>query len=949
MISSNHSIQLYINGNLADLSDDLGITFERIIRDVTKLTSSDTSYSYTFSLPKTKTNCKIFGFANVPSKLSKFAPIYDAILYNDSLELFNGFLKITEIDSEDFKCNMYENKLNTVETIFGESKMNEINWLVDFDGLSTVNTVNSDQTTKYFFPLVSYGLFQKVPSVSTNNADYYTSKRRVDETNRFYYNSYVPSLNMVEVMKRMCDAKGYNLGGSFMNDELINNIYLSNYIADEQAPLYNYGNPKLGVVSASWDMWTIHRRTQSSYGTILYNGTPTYYLINPPSEYAVGQDMNNFDAVNFINVMNPATKALMDFGGMTSVDNEAKLYHNGWIEIPCDGYFQISLNAEFGLDSGQTALEGITTYDSNGNAMLNQTIPVNINNMPIELHVVRYNAQDGDAENNISHDIIYKGAYPNEAESVDYQPSESASTNTLTTRASHQRYPDRSQTSANRGDGHRGTGNRNNGASYSYPWHYTSYSSSGQSTNLVCVDPYNNNSFVCGLAASQWLKGAAVLKDGRSWSNDYNDIVYDSLYDCDGYYITSGGTNYTRTEWNKNNLQGAPTNSVSSTGTNKYKGSVNLTVRLNQGDLLGIYIVTRRYEPSSSTLGKLTQYQVWSKGTISVKAIAPTSYPKADIRWNMGSKFDKKLNLGNFCNEEQKMSEFFNDVIKAFKLSYTQNGDSIILNLPTDYTSVSSFIDIDNRVNNNEVTIKNISFPKSLQVKYSIDTEEEGFYQSVPYDKLELNNWTEYGDYGSDKVVLNANSDGNDLTQSLDFSYDWLTSFSIMDFYSAKQNGNINYIDFMIPTIGKNEWYIENYRYDEMASNDGRSMNQRMWFRTKPTSYRLPTDITDYKEATDDDWYYITIPTDKITIGDTEYELSYKDKGNTLLSRYFNINYDGSTNEVEADIYITPNEYKDFSNGANVIFDSDAYSVNRIRYALDKEDTSKLTLMKITR
>lgn len=948
MVSSNHKVELYINGQLAELSDDLDITFERILRDVTKLTSTNTSYSYTFSLPKTKNNVKIFNFANVPSKLSKFSSVYNATLYNDSILLFEGFLKITEIDDEDFKCNMYENKLNTVETIFGESKMNEINWLVDFNGLETVNEVNADMSTKYFFPLVSYGLFQKVPSVSTNNADYYTSKRKVDETNRFYYNSYVPSLNLVEVMKRMCEAKGYTLEGSFLNDKLIQSIYLSNYIADDQSPLYNYGNPKLGEVTVQWDMHTINRRTQSSYATILGNDASTYYLINPPTEYSVGSDMNNFDSVNFINAFNVPKTNRADYGSVT-VENEAKLYHNGWIEIPCDGYYQISLEAEFGLDSGQTALEGVTLYDNNGNAITNQTVNVSISNMPIELHLVRYNGQDGDAENNISHDIIYKGSFPNEAESVDFQPSESSGT--TSTNSLSRAGISRPSTAAHRDNGNRsasGNNYRNNSSNYTYPWHYTSYNSSGMSTNIVCVDPYNNNSFICGLAASQWLRGAAVLKDGRSWSDDYNDIDYDSLYNCNGYYATSGGTSYVSTDWNKNTLQGSPTNEVRMNSTSSFIGRVNLIVRLNQGDLLSLYMITRHYEPSSER-GLTVQYQVWSEGTLKVKAVAPTLYPREDIYWDMESQFDKQLNLGNFCNEEQKMSDFFNDVIKAFKLSFSQNGNSIRLDLDSNSEFLQSFIPIDDRVNNNEVTIKNIDFPKSLEVKYTIDTEEEGFYQSVPYDKLELNNWTEYGDYGSDKVDLISNSDGNDLSETLSFSYDWLTSFSIMDFYEAKNNGNINYIDFMIPTIGKNEWYIENYRYDEMAANDGRSMNQRMWFRTQPLTYRLPTDIADYKEATDDDWYYITIPTDKMTIDGTEYELSYKDKEGTLLSRYFNINYDGSTNEVEADVYINPMEYKTLSNGGNVIFDSDSYSVNRIRYSLDRQSTTKLTLMKMTR
>jgi len=42
-----------------------------------------------------------------------------------------------------------------------------------------------------------------------------------------------------------------------------------------------------------------------------------------------------------------------------------------------------------------------------------------------------------------------------------------------------------------------------------------------------------------------------------------------------------------------------------------------------------------------------------------------------------------------------------------------------------------------------------------MEVKYKIDTEEWGFETTVPPDKLNDPNWKDYGDYGSDKIVIN--------------------------------------------------------------------------------------------------------------------------------------------------------------------------------------------------
>lgn len=1000
MLINNHEVELYVNNQLVDFDENLDITFQKIIRNPEKLQTTNATYSYTFNLPITNTNAKIFNHANIPSKLNKFASVYQATLYSDGYNIFEGKLKITEIDSESFKCNMYQPKANTVESIFGESVMSEIDWHVPFDGLETVNEVNADLSTKYFFPLVSYGLFQKVNYNTESNAKLFTSKKLIDYTNRFYYNSFIPSLNLVELLKKLCQTKGYNLQGDILSDELINSIYLSNYISDEQNPLYNYGNPKLGKISLGWNhksQYTVSSPSGAGRtGTQMRN--QQYYTLNyPPEEYALrdrNSDVNNFTDVCFLNILQSCYD---EFGEVSYVNNEAKLYHNGWIEIPANGYYQIKLSARFGIMDGQGNLTEIQLYDDNGNILENQTVTKSIQNMPVEIHLVRYNVDDGDADNAISHDLIYKGSYPNEAQSVPH-PDESdvdtgsgrgdgstsggGTTNrpgegsgrpgggtsggrntgtttsrisTLSTRASgtyyengrggYDRVNDYRNTGSTSGDRDAGNrySNRSGNQNYEYNWRYTSYNSTGQSTNLVCVDTCNNSNFVCGFAQTEWLRGPAVLKDGLSWNSSYQDYNYDVLYNCDGYYITQDMEEFEKTNWNKNELPGAPNCSVTPVGTYLSQGYIYMTVKLNKGDMLGLYYVTRHYNSSANRGGY--QYQVQSNGSLEIEAIAPEDTNRDLIKYDMDSLFDEELNLGNFCHDEQKMSDFINDIIKAFNLSFSIEGNTITLNKQK-ITESNGFIDLDNRVNNSEITIKNINFPSSLQINFTIDTEEEGFYQSVPEDKIELNNWKDYGDYGSEKLILTNNEESNDLTETLRLSYDWTTTFKLMDIYRYAHNGYSTTTNVEIPTIGKSEWYIENYKYEEMMKYDGRSMNQRMWFRESPmTNYRLPCNAT-YDEATEDDWYYVTIPSIEKTINGKNYDLSYKNHEGSLLKTFYNLDYDSSTNEVELKCFITPNEYKLLSQGSPVKFDSDLYDINEIQYNLNGDETSKLTIMK---
>ena len=108
-------------------------------------------------------------------------------------------------------------------------------------------------------------------------------------------------------------------------------------------------------------------------------------------------------------------------------------------------------------------------------------------------------------------------------------------------------------------------------------------------------------------------------------------------------------------------------------------------------------------------------------------------------------------------------------------------------------------------------------------------------------------------------------------------------------------------------------------------------MTQRMWFRNAPTTeekYKIP--VNDTYDKTDD-WYQITtISNYKMYDTDIVY-LNYNNGVNTLLGRYFNIDVDSSSDEVEIEVYLNPIEYKLISQGASVHFDDNIYKVLEVQ------------------
>ena len=922
MLTNNHNIEIQINNQIADLFDDIDITFQRLINDPTKIQTTNTTYSYSFELPKSNNNCKIFNYANVPSKLNKFTNVYHAELYVDGVNLFSGSLKLTDVTNESFQCNMYENKLNTIETIFGESTMNEIDWKVDFEGVSTINTINNDLSTKYFFPLAAYGLFQKDKAGLQTNGTQYTPKDQIDQYTRFYTSSFVPSMSLIETLKKMCLIKGYRLQGDVITNELMNNIYLSNYIDSNQAPSYNYGIDAMGKCKLKFSGTTgIYTSPQGDSGRFQYGSS--YTLSYPPKEYHVGSTTSgydNFSQVSFLNILNNSKG---DWGFVTEEENKSNMYSNGWINIPADGLYEIDFQLYgFNIMDRQGAITNIQEYDQNGNIQT-VTKELTLENMPIEFHIVRFNGENGD-ENNISHELIYTGRYPNEQSSL--------------------------------------TDDRG------YIVYYTNNNNTSQpTTNRVAVDIYNNPSFVCGIALTQWQTSSAYLKNGTSWSPEYSTESNVNFYNCQPYYKATepmrGETTYEQTtNWNKNNLNGVsiddsntPSDTVHYFGLKtSNNGTAKCIVKLKRNDMLSIYLIRRMYEQKGN-FDRISNvsYSVRYHGEITVRAYLPDDKPIENIEFGSDSRFDKQLNLGNFYNSKQKMKDFFNDVVKAFNLSYQQNGTTIVLNTQKQSVNKNAPIDLDNRVNESEYEMSNIDFPKSLEVKFSVDTEEEGFYESVPSDKINLSDWVNYGDYGSEKIITSNNDDGNELTQSLNFSHNWLKKFSCLDLWEFKNSGGSNYQDIYMPVIAKSEWFVPGLKFEDYVKNDGRSFKQRMWFRQKPISLKVPVNGT-YNEVTDDLWVNLTLPTNKLTLNNIVYDLTYKrnisnttDKKESLLTNYFNLVYDTSSNIVTVECYLTPIEYDVLQKGGCVKLDSDLYSVLEIQYDISGDNLSKVKLMKL--
>ena len=931
-----HYVEIIINGERIDVTSDesLGIRITNKLFEPTKFTTKQATFSYSFEVPATDRNNKIFGYGNVLSQENKFRTRYNCEVYSDGDLLFEGSAIVREYSDRKYTLNLVNIKVDALSDIFGEAKLTDIPWYVDFSGATTINSVNADESTKYFFPLVSYGVFKKVPYYSDEIANDYTSKFSLDRYNRWWNESFYPSMNVMETMKKAFEWKGYKVGGTAFQDPYISNIYASCNLADDQQPIYNVGNPLFGAVDISMQYTT---NADDAYSQDLnyqyFQLTELQNIFRTKKSFA--EDYN----FKFIN-----TYDLMGSGATITVNEDTYMYdpEEKCVVIPADGFYEIQLTTESTLNT--SSLDNVMQLRLTGfqqDIVEDEfTIQGNLEEtMPIEIHLVR------NYDDNIE---LIKGKYNKRYTNGD--PTDQLPTNVMEwqTCYPHEKLynsicPTKYDSDLTSNEGNK-TPTKNNGkmprpainedVNIEYEPSLLGYVY--KDSEIMAYDQAISSSFICG--TSSLARTNAVMRNGRSWSRS-STIQNESFYAQSGYYKHSELGNvesWVNTNYNVNDLRMSPMSNESQT-TTSMTSNMACVVKLNRNDIIKLFVVHRGYQDID---GNEIYYSTTSNVRLKMRAVSPRKYAdvQSSMKYGMVSEFPAQLNLSNFTNEETTIDSWIENIKKAFNLDIIQTGNLIEINTQKGINKdINYAIDIDDRVSKSDVKTSYISYPRTMAVKWMVDTEEWGFEKSVPKDKINLEDWFNYGDSGYTVIQLSDDSyETTDEQTQVGFSYTWYDGFKWFEVY---QNGNEaeSGKTLVIPVIEKSEYMADGYGYDEAMKHDGYSMAQRFWYRGEQGDEYV------WLASHMREQVYITLP--KATFND--FHLSYKDNEMSLLTEYFNCKPLLSSNYVEVDVYITPQEYNLLKDGVKVHLDKDLYYVSEIDgYAPDGSQPTTLKLIK---
>ena len=1032
MIQNVHYIELYINGQLMELQsqESLNLRINSVLFIPTEVKTTQAEYSFSFDLPSTPHNDRILNYANNFSRINKYHTRYPAEVYADGELIFEGSLTNQKYSAKDkmYTCNLVNIKVETLEELFGEQTLTDLKWEVPFDGAPTINAVNDDFLhTKYFFPFVNYGTFQKDYIRKDDVSATYTPKHTLDKYNRWYYNSIYPSLNMMEILRKAYESKGFTVAGSAFSDPFIKNIYCSTNLANDQEPKYNLGNPKFGTqhLTVTWDNYLSYDADNGGreIGQFEQDLTFPYERIYPainakgvaPDKTTVDMSLQmepqyNFSTIECWNMLDSINNSHV------TINRQSDTYmydpNELGIMIPQTGWYRITMTCDMKLSGEGTsfsATQWTTTYES-GDEFKEREVPMErhmtCQQTPLEIQLIRNynnNIELIKGKRNIEYktgyplqeqysykDAYYKNiwwyvdnSYPNKEEWITDCPhqdpygakdptktqdminSATASRNDLLKRYGLGEIPTiltNGATSSGSfgtietrggtfGHGTPNTPSTETGGSSSA--HFggrrgTKYNTIGFVHKDGRVMPYDqavSTAFICGF--SSLSDGTvSVMRNGYSWSSmsAARNRVFANVEGLDlvKKLNDSGETETIETDYCKNEYKDIPNTDHCTVydGYDGMFGTVTCCAYLTKGDFLSLVAIQRAYKEGQ-------MYATSGTVELDITAMSERSEDelRADPDWGYHSpvEFPYNLNLFNFTNSETKISDWISNIQKAFNLEITQEGNNIDISTNQGYKKdINYVIDIDDRVSNDEGESEYISYPREMSVKYKIDTDEYGFELTVPAEHIddEGDEWKKWGDSGFSIINLSDDSYETKVQNiQTNFSYTYYDNFLWKDVQEDGTERDWSGTTITIPTIAKSQYMADGYNDEEGQKHDGYSLTQRFWYRDQPSQEYI------YLSNHMREKIYLCYPMNQWN----DFNLSYKDTEKSILTEYFNVDPMLSSNYVNIDLYITPEEYKAIKGGAKIRYDNDLYYVSQVEgYDPSGYNLTSLKLIKKT-
>lgn len=193
---------LTVNGYELDLYDKALINLNYQLNNVSDLSTRNSTYSNTITLPRTSTNTLIFESLGMVGNISTipYKKVICNYTQNDIPLIRDGYLQVTDTSEDSFKVVMYDGIVDLEEKLKGK-KLEDLN-LTEYNHFITKDTYTDsfDNTSGYIYALANYGA-------------------ELDTFNDIRIDYQAPSLFMHTIWDRIFTEAGYTYSGAILETD----------------------------------------------------------------------------------------------------------------------------------------------------------------------------------------------------------------------------------------------------------------------------------------------------------------------------------------------------------------------------------------------------------------------------------------------------------------------------------------------------------------------------------------------------------------------------------------------------------------------------------------------------------------------------------------------------------------------------------------------------------
>ena len=989
------NIQLYVENQLCDFDKKTYFTLQKEFEDEAENIVKEIEYSYTLSIPTSITNKKIFGFIDSFDVANKFGRIYDAELYVDEILILKGKLKLSEIDKEYFKGNLYNPASVTVSDILGDRQLNEImphmkpmNSMSDYRQCN--NYVMGEQSTDIpkaeyrdrhiCYPYVLYNLpYNNAAKAASDSLDFYTQKLDYGYHTMNNDNIY-PAYNVCSVIQDMFKTEGYNVQGNIFDDEKFKDLYqtfqynYSDYLEKKLVPYYvkfkcSYDNYRQLNIPSTLEQVTLWNEDEVHFedknGS--FDGNMMYGVDCP-----LTTDEKNVTIEEIKNDQHMLASGTETNGKMIYVPRSGwyRIHIDGWMVYPDesdDTYSQenreniggcksgrddASLAAmpfEFQLKKGYPA-ESPKLYSFNS---FIPCMPTHFSNTTSVINYNWYTPTWLKCMNNERNRLYGKNGKTTYIRDYSDFPTNDF---VCGARLGGGRFSFDAATGYERGSIKAPMKGSRQAAGLILP-------NVNKSINVENIDDYNY---------------FQICEDGYDTGVDTAQILvrYDSFSNFEGYNVANFDTKTWDTTSNvlAVTYAGAANSSARTINDTNGEWNINTVVWLEKGDTLYIELLMplmtypndtygggmfgaghTRWEPAELRINRTMCDFTFEMGIINTnKKWTPTvadPIPSFD-----DIKADKETNVNQFL-PTVKCNDYLNNFLKTFNLQLTMpSKNTFSIDYATMNDVMGNVISIEKLANIKDAEFKALDTPSQRELCWKIDKTETGYYHGnlSPY-KTENLPWYESGYTGSITVINEANTSGSIDKKESNWSYNWYKDIRFDNGLGLSISGA------PIAVISDFSNWNDDYSYgsaESEAPNTAKTM--RLFFLSKDidtTKYNYIDFKYDERNGADLNCRLV-IPTNNIVTKQQQgknryYMLDYNnstkntDGGTkkTITDIFFNLRVQ-SGYQIDVPIRLSNDMYRKINGGTLIKFNDGLYKVRAIDgHDVAEENEATLSLL----